>query len=222
MNVAPNNCFVEFSAPCLLSVPLVVCPVACAREAHSDGAQSVCSPVASSTEAFQLLQGDLTKISCPLLNYNLPSTSLSSSPSLHFEQKKQASPFVFLPTDVCVCVRVMCACTCEVVWAASGRKECVRWLAGHASEVGQQGDQGLRLLLSAPFHFSPSCPCFFTFSSFSCRNDFMPPSWLLSPLLLLLPFHLLGASFFFFLSSLSFDTSFHPSASGSLWRCDLY
>lgn len=60
----------------LLSALLVVSPAACAKEAHSDGTQSVCSRVASSTEAFQLLQRDLSKISCPLLNYNLPSTSL--------------------------------------------------------------------------------------------------------------------------------------------------
>lgn len=66
----------------LLSALLVVSPAACAKKAHSDGTQSVCSQVASSTEAFQLLQLDLSKISCPLLNYNLPSTSLSFSPSL--------------------------------------------------------------------------------------------------------------------------------------------
>lgn len=56
----------------LLSALLVVSPAACAKKVHSDGTQSVCSQVASSTEAFQLLQMDLSKISCPLLNYNLP------------------------------------------------------------------------------------------------------------------------------------------------------
>lgn len=88
----------------LLSAFLVVCPAACAREAHSDGAQSVCSPVASSTEAFQHLQGDLTKISCPLLNYNLPSTSASFSPSLHFGQKNRP-PSLF-------CCQLMCVFVC--------------------------------------------------------------------------------------------------------------
>lgn len=102
----------------LLSALLVVSPAACAKEAHSDGTQSVCSRVASSTEAFQLLQRDLSKISCPLLNYNLPSTSLSVPPSL---PKKLASLSVLLPTDLCVCVRATHACMCEAASAASGR-----------------------------------------------------------------------------------------------------
>lgn len=94
----------------LLSALLVVSPAACAKKAHSDGTQSVCSQVASSTEAFQLLQMDLSKISCPLLNYNLPSTSLSFSPSL----QKLASLSVLLPTDLCVCVCATRAHMCEV------------------------------------------------------------------------------------------------------------
>lgn len=81
----------------LLSALLVVSPAACAKEAHSDGTQSVCSRVASSTEAFQLLQRDLSKISCPLLNYNLPSTSLSVSPSL--------------PPSLCCC-QLICVFVC--------------------------------------------------------------------------------------------------------------
>ena len=93
------------SLPGLLSAFVVVRAAACAREAHSDGAQSVCSPVASSTEAFQLLQGDLTKISCPLLNYNLPSTSPSLPPSLHFGQKNRP-PSLFRCQLMSVFVRV--------------------------------------------------------------------------------------------------------------------
>ncbi len=145
--------------PGLLSAFLVVCPAACAREAHSDGAQSVCSPVASSTEAFQLLQGDLTKISCPLLNYNLLLLPLLLSPLLSISDRKIGLPLCFAANwCVCLCVRG----ACMYVWSCFGcqRKECVRWLAGHASEVGQQGDQELKLLLSAPFHFSPPSPCF--------------------------------------------------------------
>lgn len=91
----------------LLSAFLVVRSAACAREAHSDGAQSVCSPVASSTEAFQPLQGDLTKISCPLLNYNLPSTFPSFSPSLHFGEKNRPPP-LFCCQLMCVFVRARC------------------------------------------------------------------------------------------------------------------
>lgn len=83
------------SFPGLLSAFVVVSPSACARKAHSDGAQSVNSPVASSTEAFQLLQGDLTKISCLLLNYNLPSTSPHFYLSLHFGQKSVGLPLCF-------------------------------------------------------------------------------------------------------------------------------
>lgn len=94
----------DSSLPGLLSTLLVVCPAACAREAHSDGAQSVYSPVASSTEAFQLLQGDLTKISCPLLNYNLPSTSPFFSPSLRSGQKNRP-PSLFRCQLMCVFVR---------------------------------------------------------------------------------------------------------------------
>lgn len=82
-----------------------VCPPAC-RETHSDGAQSVCRAVASSLEAFQLLRGDLTKISCPLLNYNLPSASVLSLPCsifLHFGQKNR-SPSLFRCQLICAFV----------------------------------------------------------------------------------------------------------------------
>lgn len=61
----------NFTLSGLLSALQVAFPAACARKAHSDGTQSFFSPVASSIEAFQLLQWDLTKISCTLLNSNL-------------------------------------------------------------------------------------------------------------------------------------------------------
>lgn len=77
-------------------------------EVHSDGTQSVYSLIASSAEAFQLLQRDLTKISCPLLNYNLPSTSLSFSPSL----PKNWPPSLFCCQLICVfvCARHVHVC----------------------------------------------------------------------------------------------------------------
>lgn len=100
--VAPNSRIsLSLSIVCFSAV----CPPAC-REAHSDGAQSVCRAVASSLEAFQLLQGDLTKISCPLLNYNLPSASVLSLPCsifLHFGQKNR-SPSLFRCQLICAFV----------------------------------------------------------------------------------------------------------------------
>lgn len=189
-----------------MSALLVVCPAACAREAHSDGAQSVCSPVASSTEAFQLLQGDLTKISCPLLNYNLPSTALSFSPLLSISDRKIGLPLCFAANwCVCLCVRD----ACMYVWSCLGcqRKKCVRWLAGHASEVGQQGDQELKLSLSAPFHFSSSISLFFFLPV--VMTSCLLRSFLLAPPVLSLRFHLPFISRFPSSSPPSLDTSFH-------------
>lgn len=104
-------------------VPQVTSPAASVTKACSDGTQPVCSPEACSMEAFQLLQQDLTKISCFLLNYNLLSVSFFSysfSRSL-----KKACLSVLLPTELCISVWVcMCethACMCEAASATTGR-----------------------------------------------------------------------------------------------------
>lgn len=123
-------------------VPQVTSPAACVTKACSDGTQPVCSSEACSMEAFQLLQQDLTKISCSLLNYNLLS-AFFFPPSL-FQKRLPlcfaANWFVYL----CVCVCHMHACVKLPQLLAV---EALRWLAGHASEVGQRRAQELRLLL---------------------------------------------------------------------------
>lgn len=81
----------SFSPSGLLFLRLPLLP-ACVTKACSDGTQPVCSPEACSMEAFQLLQQDLTKISCSLLNYNLLSASFSSSPFFHSFKKKSLPP----------------------------------------------------------------------------------------------------------------------------------
>lgn len=99
----PKPCW-DFSLPDLHWLSLLL-PL---PEVHSDETQSVCSPIASSAEAFQLLQRDLTKISCSLLNYNLPSTSLSFSSCL----TKNWPPSLFCCQLICVfvCARHMHVC----------------------------------------------------------------------------------------------------------------
>lgn len=127
-------------------------------------------------------------------------------PFLSILDRKIGLPLCFAASwSVHLCVRSVCT----YVWSCLGcqRKEHVRWLAGHASEMGQQGDQELKLYFLFPFISFLCLPVFLS----TCRNDFIssllllaspPQFWLAS-----MSFTVIGC--FSFLLSLSFDTSFH-------------
>lgn len=79
----------------------------------------------SSTEAFQLLRRDFSKISCPLLNYNLLfylSFFPRFSPPSRKEKKAGLPPLLLLPTGLCVCVSA--SDTCVYVWLAGAVWNC--------------------------------------------------------------------------------------------------
>lgn len=132
--------------------------------------------VAFSTEAFQLLQGDFTKISWSLLNYNLPSISPFLFLPYFFQKKrkerKRASLSVPLPTNLFVCVRKMC------MRSHFGRRSLWNVWQWMMSQVGQRGDQSLKLSLSSLYLLD-------SLSDFSC-NDFMSATLFSLPHLLLL------------------------------------
>lgn len=110
----------SFSPSGLLFLRLPLLP-AYVTKACSDGTQPVCSPEACSMEAFQLLQQDLTKISCSLLNYNLLSASFFFLPLLSlFHKKKPPSLFCcqLICVFLCVCV---CVWTCMYAWSCLSR-----------------------------------------------------------------------------------------------------